>query len=227
MNFIVNVLILALATCAAVADVSTERAAARPPAVNCETTQVNMTSDWVTMADPCVKAVRGQIQEEMHAAMAYLAMGAHFSRDTVNRPGFAKMFFEHASEERGHSIKLISYLLMRGELTEDVSSLLQVRPDRALQTDFDSGIDALKAALDLEISVTNKIQNLVKLCEDTTPAQAKQLKNDYELVDYLTGDFLREQYEGMRELAGRISTLEKMHREHGVLGEFLYDKQLL
>lgn len=35
----------------------------------------------------------------------------------MNRPGFAKFFLDSASEERQHSLKLIEYLLMRGELT--------------------------------------------------------------------------------------------------------------
>ena len=54
-----------------------------------------------------------------------LFQGAHFSKDTVNRPGFAKLFFEAASEEREHAIKIISYLLMRGELTSDITELIQ------------------------------------------------------------------------------------------------------
>lgn len=63
--------------------------------------------------------------EELKAAMQYMAMGAHFSKDTINRPGFAKLFFEAASEEREHAIKLIHYLLMRGELTSGVSDLIK------------------------------------------------------------------------------------------------------
>lgn len=50
--------------------------------------------------------------------------GAHFARDTVNRPGFSKFFFEAASEEREHAIKIIEYLLMRGELKSDIGELL-------------------------------------------------------------------------------------------------------
>lgn len=81
--------------------------------------------DWLDMVSPCVKKMRSQVQEELKASIQYLAMAAHFSRDTINRPGFAKMFFDAASEEREHAIKLISYLLMRGELTSDVSTLLK------------------------------------------------------------------------------------------------------
>lgn len=48
-----------------------------------------------------------------------------------------------------------------------------------------------------------------------------------QLVDYLTADFLDEQYKGQRDLAGKISTLGKMMASHGPLGEFLFDKKLL
>lgn len=77
------------------------------------------------MVNPCIDKMRRQIQQELNAAMQYMAMGAHFSRDTINRPGFAKLFFEAASEERQHAIKLISYLLMRGGLTKGVSNLIK------------------------------------------------------------------------------------------------------
>lgn len=48
-----------------------------------------------------------------------------------------------------------------------------------------------------------------------------------QLVDYLTGDFLEEQYKGQRDLAGKASTLKKMMDRHVSLGEFLFDKKLL
>lgn len=47
------------------------------------------------------------------------------------------------------------------------------------------------------------------------------------MVDYLSEDFLTEQYEGQRDLAGKISNLGKMLESHGALGEFLFDKKLL
>jgi ferritin heavy chain len=48
-----------------------------------------------------------------------------------------------------------------------------------------------------------------------------------QLVDYLSGDFLEEQYKGQSDLAGKISTLGKMLDYYGTLGEFLFDKKLL
>lgn len=59
-----------------------------------------------------------QVEIELTASMTYLAMAAHFSKDEINRPGFAEYFFKSASEEREHAIKIMDYLLMRGGLTE-------------------------------------------------------------------------------------------------------------
>lgn len=173
------------------------------------------------MANTCTNSMRRQIQEEINAAMQYMAMGAHFSKDTVNRPGFAKFFFDAASEERQHAIKLISYLLMRGELTSDVSSLIRTVLEPAV-VEWKTGIDALRDALQLETSVTRKIRDVIQKCEE-----GNMEFNDYHLVDYLSGDFLDEQYKGQRDLAGKISTLDKMIDKHGGLAEFLFDKKLL
>lgn len=82
--------------------------------------------DFLDMSIGCKKSVRGQIQEEINASMQYLAMGAHFSQSTINLPGFAEFFFKAAAEEREHATKLIEYLLMRGQLTDDVSTLINV-----------------------------------------------------------------------------------------------------
>ncbi|WP_369292667.1 ferritin-like domain-containing protein, partial [Nocardioides abyssi] len=54
------------------------------------------------MSQSCVVKVRDHVIEELKAAMTYMAMAAHFSRDKVNRPGFATLFFKAASEERDH-----------------------------------------------------------------------------------------------------------------------------
>jgi len=175
---------------------------------------------FANMTAGCTAATRQQIEEELKASIQYMAMGAHFLRDSINRPGFGKMFMHSATEEREHAMKLISYLLMRGELTKDVSTLIKHNYPPA-KRDWEDGLAALKDALALEVQVTNKIRKLIEVCEKSDDV------NDYHLVDYLTGEFLEEQYKGERELAGRISTLNKMKSQHGTLGEFLYDKNLL
>ncbi|XP_015379108.1 PREDICTED: ferritin subunit [Diuraphis noxia] len=191
--------------------------------MTCKLPQVQIPDDWISMVDPCTKKMKEQVQEELTAAMTYFAMGAHFSKDTVNRPGFAKIFFDSASEERDHAIKIIGYLLMRGGLTKDISQL--IRDPQPLSESWADGLSALKDALKLESHVTRKIRDIAKTCEE--PGRDGQDFNDYHLVDWLVGDFLTEQYEGQRDLAGKISNLDKMLEAHGALGEFLFDKKLL
>lgn len=189
--------------------------------LQCKVAPGSVPKEWITMVSPCIQKMRDQVEVELRAAVTYLAMGAHFSRDVINRPGFAKMFFEHANEEREHAMKVIAYLLMRGELTPDVGKL--IRNPMPLKESWESAVAALKDALKLETEVTNRIRSIIMECE--TPKD--ETFNDYHLVDYLTGDFLEEQYKGQRDLAGKISTLDKMMESHGPLGEFLYDKKLL
>ncbi|XP_011303827.1 ferritin subunit isoform X2 [Fopius arisanus] len=179
-------------------------------------------SDWLDMVDPCIRIMGHQVQTEIQAAMTYLAMGAHFAKDSVNRPGFSKFFFEAASEEREHAIKIIEYLLMRGQLTSDVGKLLKF-PLKTPREEWSTAVAALSEALTVEAKVTSSIREIIKTCEAPKTSDF----NDYHLVDYLTGDFLDEQYKGQRDLAGKISTLGKMMTTHGPLGEFLYDKKLL
>nr|ATD12167.1 FerHCH [Samia ricini] len=208
-------------------------------AIQCHVNPANVSSEWVTMHNPCKDSMHAQIQTEVDASVQYLAMGAHFSRDVINRPGFAKLFFDAASEEREHAMKLIDYLLMRGELISDVSDLITVKNFEPVY--FNSGADALEAALNMESFVTKSIRGVIDVCErDPKPKEnnnkdpkAKELKprevkfNDYHLVDYLSGEFLEEQYRGQRDLAGKASTLRKLLALHSVLGEFIFDKKLL
>lgn len=191
--------------------------------LQCKAPTVDIPKDWIDMRDPCVKKVQAQVQEELIASMTYFAMGAHFSKDTINRPGFAKFFFDSASEEREHATKLIHYLLMRGQLTTEVGQL--IRDPAPLAEIWPDGITALKNALKLEAHVTRKLVDIAKICED--PGQEGEHWNDYHIVDWIANEYLDEQYKGQRALAGMISNLGKMIDTNGHLGEFLFDKKLL
>lgn len=82
-------------------------------------------------------------------------------------------------------------------------------------------MEALKDALETEVKVTKSIRRVIEACENTNEF------NDYHLVDYLTSEFLDEQYKGQREIAGKIATLSKMMKNSKSLGLFLFDKELL
>lgn len=196
----------------------------------CAAPNPTITNTWIDISSGCVESVRKQIQKEVDASMQYLAMGAHFSRDTVNRPGFADFFFSSAKEEREHAQHLIDYLTMRGQLTGEITSLIQIQKPK--KHGWKNGVEALSDALDLEAKVTKSIRNVIEKCEsdvvtDSENNNKRTKVNDYHLVDYLTGVYLEEQHKGQRELAGMLSTLSKMQDNNGELGEFLYDKTLL
>lgn len=133
------------------------------------------------MTSECVDSTRKQIQTEIGASLKYLSMAVHFSQDNVNLPGFAKFFFDAASEEREHAYKLMEYLSMRGTyLTDKLTGSYNIvdgvkGAEKQLEVFMKkvgvskvediTGIDALKIALEMEKFVTNSIRNLIKVCE--------------------------------------------------------------
>lgn len=143
------------------------------------------------MKDECVKKTEYQIRKEITASLKYLQLAAYFARDGVNRPGYAKLFFEAASEEREHAYKLIEYLSMRGRYLQkdskdqestivdfDISQLVKEAENPSVlgltladisktNDKTTSGLIALQNALRLETAVTKSIRELVETCENS------------------------------------------------------------
>lgn len=207
--------------------------------------------EFVDMKKGCVELTEDQIQKEITASLKYLSYGAYFSQDNVNRPGFAKFFFDAASEEREHAHKLIEYLQMRGryfDIQDTIISNINIgklvkesEKAKALGLDHawlkspeprangvSAGLEALRTALKMEYAVTESIRHLITECEaEKVDGKKDEIFNDYHFVDYLTAEFLTEQYKGKRDIAGKISTLGKMIKDNGAeLADFLFDKKM-
>lgn len=146
--------------------------------------------EFIDMRGNCVNQTEIMIEKELIASMKYLSMGEYFSRDKVNRPGFARFFFESATKEREHAYKLIAYLAMRGRYLNDnkgnsttykpnLSSLIR-NADKAtglglenklrrLEDEEDgkstSGLIALQNAMEMVVAGTNETRNLIIVCE--------------------------------------------------------------
>lgn len=182
--------------------------------------ELEQTYKWDDLHQSCVEALHGQIKKEFDASIVYLKYAAYFAQEKINLPGFEKFFFHAASEEREHGIKLIEYALMRGKEPVDKDTFKLDYSHHVPPTT--TGLTALEDALKKEQEVTLSIRNLIKVCEGD--------KNDYHLVDYLTGEYLDEQHKGQRELAEKIETLRKMTgnqkdpKVYNKLAEFLFDK---
>lgn len=159
----------------------------------------------------CATAIRAQISRELEASITYLAAGAHFAQDNVNRPGISAIFFDHAGEERDHAFKMADYLNLRGDHN---TNYLQASY-KPLKDDWKNGLEALTDALNIEKAVTRHINNMVNACE-----------GDWHAADWLTAEMLDEQHKGVREFTGHISTLTRMMHEQPNLAEFMFDSQL-
>ncbi|XP_026683525.1 LOW QUALITY PROTEIN: ferritin subunit [Diaphorina citri] len=186
------------------------------------------------MVHSCTNLMMQQVQKELNASLTYLAMGVHFSRDCVNRPGFAKFSSRVLVRSGGeHAIKFSSsYLTMRGNLTDYHHHVLSIIPShyyaRRKQDDLELGCPRVQDALNLETQVTESIRKIIIECEQgTNNVHDLESVNDYHLSDWLTGEFLDEQYKGQRKLAGMLSTMRKTEGTHGKLTEFLMDKEFL
>jgi len=169
---------------------------------------------WTDMEKVCHDSISDQIHEEMTASITYLVMSAHFSGDQNYRPGVAKYFLDSAIEEREHAKKLMYYLLMRGGYIQN-AAIKSLEPKT---NTWKSMTEALQDALTLEKKVTANIKNIIKVCEGVKD------NNDYHAVDYLTGDFLQEQYDGLRTLSGHLTTITRMNEQYGPLAEIVFDK---
>lgn len=220
-----------------------------------KTYAVPMNSDKST--NKCVEGIEKQIKMQITTALKYLSMVAYFSRDDVNRPGFANFFLEAANKDREHAIVLIEFLNVRGQYFKDdkqsfftsmnINSMVKESEgpkvfDLVL-TQFESsfgekatdGLNALKNALQLETKVTKSIRELIVNCDEEAQNVGflfqmvdKYFTNGRQQVKLMVAGFLEQQFKGQQSLAQMVSTLGLLVRDQGSeLAEFLYDKQLL
>ena len=140
-------------------------------------TQAKNSSEFTTL-------LRQQIRNEFTASQQYIAVAVYF--DAHDLPQMAARFYSQATEERGHAMMMIQYLL-DNDLDVDVPGVDDV------VTKFDSVRAPVELALEQEKTVTEQITQLARTARDT---------GDY-LGEQFMQWFLKEQVE---EVAG-VSTL--------------------
>ncbi|KAK7063312.1 Ferritin heavy polypeptide-like 17 [Halocaridina rubra] len=192
-------------------------------AVNCtppsETWTCETTTNYpqaVCEVPSCTFAIKSHIRNEYDAAFTYMYMASYFAQDTIDRPGLAKFLFEAASEERGHAIQMLDYLNLRGIKLDGLDYNFNsswIPADLTYQT-------ALEKAINMEITVTDLIYNVVTSCGI-----------DYHAADVFTNPILDEQHDGVRKLQGAYRTYLDMKTGQGASGmafaEYVFDRKLL
>ncbi|CAK1578385.1 unnamed protein product [Parnassius mnemosyne] len=157
-----------------------------------------------------MKAINQQIQAEQQAAQDYLSMATNFLHPCLSRPGAGGFFMKMYKEELDHMQRLIEYQLIRGGAII-ISGLNAPTVNENLTL-----YCAFKQSLNMEKSVTEMLENIVKVAESV---------NDYQCADFITSVYLAEQMASINELSHHITNMSKIcGDEHAV---YHYDQRLL
>jgi ferritin len=105
-----------------------------------------------------VAGLNEQVAREFAAAHQYVAIGAFYDAQTY--PQLAKFFYEQASEERDHAMKIVNYLLESG----GQFNLGEVPAPRG---SFDDHVEPIRAALEQERENTVAIGKLFDTARET------------------------------------------------------------
>ncbi len=109
------------------------------------------------LKDSIVTILNKQIKMEAQASAAYLAMAAWC--DVRGYDNSAEFFFKQSDGERAHMMKLFQYLT-----DMECQAISPALEDS--QHDFQDLRSIFEKALEMEISVTDSIHEIVKLCRE-------------------------------------------------------------
>lgn len=143
------------------------------------------------LSEKLAKALNDQMTYELHAGYIYIQMASYFHDQ--NLPGMAKWMELQAQEEAGHAMKFYGYLHSRMAHAE-FGQLEKPTPS------YSSPIDAFKAAMEHEKSVTSRIYNLLEIA---------QAEKDHPTVSFLQW-FVDEQVEEEANVDEVIQRLEQV-----------------
>jgi len=150
-----------------------------------------------------------QINMELYASYVYHSMATYFDRDDVALKGFSKFFRHQSEEEREHAEKLMKYQNMRGGRV--VLQAIQ-KPEN---DEWGTGLEAMQASLALERKVNEALLKLHGTADTN---------NDPQMMDFLEGEYLKEQVESIKCIADHVTNLKRVGPG---LGEYIYDKESL
>lgn len=150
-------------------------------------------------------AINEQINAEFWSAYLYLSMSVHFANKGL--PGFANWFKVQFQEEQDHAMKLINYLIAKG-------NKITLKPIEEVTTSWDSLLAAFEDTLAHEKVVTGMINNLVRIARS---------EDDYATENILQW-FVTEQVEEEETAQEMIDSL-KLIGDNG-FGVYTMDKEL-
>lgn len=151
------------------------------------------------------KALNDQINAELFSSYLYLSMSAYFEAE--NWTGLSNWMKKQSSEEYEHAMKIFHYL-------SEVNGRVTLESIEKPKSGWNSCLNAFEEALQHEIYITKRINDLVKLA---------QSENDYATNNFLQW-FVNEQVE-------EVSSVEQIVNKFKIVGDnkialYMLDKEL-
>ena len=142
------------------------------------------------ITEKLAKALSGQVGNEFGASHQYVMMASYFEREAL--PVLAARFYQQADEERVHAMKISHYVNAAG-------GVLHIPAIPAGKADFASAEEAVKKALEWELTVTKQINDLVGMAI---------ADNDHLTQNFLVW-FVNEQLEEVTSMEMLLKTIER------------------
>lgn len=164
------------------------------------------------ISEKMIKALNGQVNNEMYSAYLYMAMSTHSNH--MGLKGFANWFMIQYHEEMFHAMKLYEYIARQGG--RPVLNAIKEPPAQ-----FDSAIDMFEKTLIHEQFITGCINDLMELAiaekdhatqiflQWYVTEQVEEEENDHDIIARLK--LTNNSPQGLmmldRDLAGRITSV--------------------
>lgn len=171
------------------------------------------------------------VTEHIVLSFKYLKLAANFKTYEKNREGFHDFFQGLSDNKWEKAIDLIKYITKRGENVkfmklEDKNKSRQMWSTYAT-CELGSMANALKIEKDLAESAF-EIHHAAGRHTHITDSMNQHQHYDPELASYIEENFVHQQSDLIRRLAGHVTDLKRLHLPESTLGVslFLYDQYI-
>lgn len=151
-------------------------------------------------------ALNAQVGHEFSAMLQYVAIAAHFDRETL--PMLSAHFYQQAEEEKEHAHKFIKFILDAGGSTH-----IPALP--APQPSFATAAEAVQLSLDQECKVTEQVNHLVAMAKED---------RDYTTDTFLNW-FVQEQLEEVASMQDLLSIVKRAGEDNLLRVEEYLDRK--
>jgi ferritin len=135
--------------------------------------------------------MNAQIGREFGASLQYVNIAAYFDADSL--PQLAAFFYRQAEEEKMHAMKFVQYII-------DAGGQVSIPDVEGPKSDFQGAPEAVQAALNWEIEVTNQINALMDLAIE---------QNDHIAQEFLRW-FVAEQLEEVSTMDTLVTVVNRV-----------------